>query len=243
MVEAQTFPQLPQFIGSERRFAQTRPAPVTQIWLRGQQNGLTPGGGVRKPGLLSATCPAGQQSFGLLLRRSCGQQIASVPGLIPMFPRRIGTAHFCRGGQHTCFLPVTQHERFFGQQPAFPQQRVVRLSQHLRSHSSSNGSQRLQRPVEGFAQRQFFGQHVSLPQRARPSGQRGTQTAIEGRIDLAHSSFGLQQVTPHSVSRFLQQVPVTCDAQNSPGLQHLLPQGLEQRFGVQIAASGSHLHT
>ena len=68
-------------------------------------------------------------------------------------------AHFSPRGQQTCVLPLLQHERLFGQQPALPQQRVVRLSQHLRRHSSWLGAQRLQSPVEGFAHRQFFGQH------------------------------------------------------------------------------------
>ena len=134
---------------------------------------------MRRLGLLSATWPAGQQSFGLLLRRSCGQQIASVPGLTPMFPRRIGTAHFVRGGQQTCFLPFTQQERFFGQQPALPQQREVLRSQHLFPHSSSFGRHRLQRPVLGFWQCHFGGQHLPSPHQAWPEGHRFTQMLTE----------------------------------------------------------------
>jgi hypothetical protein len=39
-----------------------------QICPRGQQNGLpTPGGGMLRPGLFSATWPGGQQSAGCLL--------------------------------------------------------------------------------------------------------------------------------------------------------------------------------
>ncbi len=242
MPESQTFPHDPQFAGSDCRFAQNARPPDRQIWLRGQQSGGTPGGGVRKPGLLSATIPGGQQSFGLLFRRSCGQQIAAVPRLTPMFPARIGTAHFVRGGQHTCAFSVTQQERFFGQQPALPQQRVVRLSQHLRSHSSSFGPQRSHSPVDGFTQRQFFGQHLSLPQRARPCGQRGTQTAIAGLIDRTHSSLGAQHRSAHLSSPCLQQSPVGGWAQNSPRLQHSLPQGLAHGLGTQTAAPGGQVH-
>ena len=95
-----------------------------------------PGGGVRKPGLLSATCPGGQHSFGLVFSRACGQQIASVPGLMPMSPAMIGIAHFVPAGQHCVLSPFTQHERFFGQHPALPQHREVLLLQHFFSHSS-----------------------------------------------------------------------------------------------------------
>jgi len=179
MPDWQTLPQEPQFDGSERKSAQYAPLADRQIWLRGQQYGLMPGGGMWRLGLLSATCPEGQQSFGLLFRRSCGQQIASVPGLTPMLPGRMGTAHFVRGGQQTCFLPVTQHDRFFGQQPALPQQRDVCLSQHLLPHSSSFGRQRLQSPVLGFRQCHFGGQHLPSPHRAWPEGQRFTHTLTE----------------------------------------------------------------
>jgi hypothetical protein len=48
-------------------FTQILFAADPQIWPGGQQNGLMPGGGVRKPGVLSATWPGGQQSSGLLL--------------------------------------------------------------------------------------------------------------------------------------------------------------------------------
>jgi hypothetical protein len=161
-----TFPHEPQFDGSERKSAQKFPLAPRQIWPRGQQKGLTPGGGIRMPGLLSATWPGGQQSFGVLLRRSSGQQIASVPALMPMSPRRIGTAHFVRGGQQISFLPVTQHERLFGQQPASPQQRDVCRLQHFLPHSSSFGRQRLHSPVDGFWQCHFGGQHLLFPHQA-----------------------------------------------------------------------------
>jgi hypothetical protein len=243
MPDSHTFPQEPQFDGSDCRFAQNLRPPDRQIWLGGQQSGGMPGGGVRNPGLLSATIPGGQQSRGVLLSRSCGQQIDGVPGLTPMFPRRIGTAHFVRGGQQTWLLSVTQQERFFGQQPALPQQRLVRLSQHLRSHSSSFGPQRLHSPVEGFTQRQFLGQHLSLPQRARPCGQRGTQIASAGLIDRTHSSLGAQHRSAHRSSPCLQHSPRAGLAQNSPGLQHSSPQGRGHFFGLQIATPGSQMHS
>jgi hypothetical protein len=135
-LDAQRVPHEPQFSGSDCRFAQYAVAPDLQTMLGGQQYGLMPGGGVRKPGLLSATWPAGQQSFGLLFSRSGGQQIAAVPGLVPMSPARIGMAHFFPEGQQICVSPVTQHERLLGQHPAFPQHREVVLSQHFLSHSS-----------------------------------------------------------------------------------------------------------
>jgi hypothetical protein len=147
-----------------------------------------------------------------------------------MSPCWIGIAHFCPGGQHFCVFPVTQHERLFGQQPALPQQRVVALLQHFFSHSSSFGAHRLQRPVAGFAQRQFVGQHLLGPQRARPLGQRGSQTRSEPvpiRM-VRHSSFGLQQRGPQPVSCVLQQSCWSGFAQNSPGLQHFPLQGMSQ---------------
>jgi hypothetical protein len=169
--------------------------------------------------------------------------MAGVPALIPLAPARIGTAHFCPGGQHVCVLPVLQQDRFFGQQPALPQHRVVRLSQHLRSHSSSFGPQRLHSPVDGFTQRQFFGQHLSLPQRARPCGQRGTQTATAGRIERTHSSLGAQHRSAHLSSPCLQQSPWAGLAQNSPGLQHSGPQGLWHGFGLHTASPGGQMQS
>ena len=146
--------------------------PDRQIWLGGQQSGGTPGGGIRKPGVLSATIPDGQQRSGLLLTRSGGQQIGRVRGRTPMFPRRIGTLHLCCGGQHARPLAVLQHDRLLGQQPARPQHRVVRRLQHLRSHASSSSRQGLHWPVDGFAHRRPRGQHVFGPHRARLWGHR-----------------------------------------------------------------------
>ena len=64
-----------------------------------------PGGGVRKPGVLSATWPGGQQSLGFSLKRTVGQQTTLVPGLMPISPPRIGIAHFCPAG--AAFLLLT----------------------------------------------------------------------------------------------------------------------------------------
>ena len=66
-----------------------------------------------------------------------------------------------RGGQHTCFLPVTQHDRFFAQQPALPQHRELLRLQHVLPHSSSPGRQRLQMPRAGLTQCHFGG-HTCL---------------------------------------------------------------------------------
>jgi hypothetical protein len=93
MPDAHTFPQLPQLLGSDSRFAQNLFPPDVQTWPGGQQCGLIPGGGIRKPGLLSATCPGGQQSLGWLFSRWGGQQITFAPFMGPMLPLRIGTAH------------------------------------------------------------------------------------------------------------------------------------------------------
>lgn len=152
--------------------------PDPQIWLGGQQKGLMPGGGVRKPGLLSATWPDGQQSAGSLLKRAGGQQITLVPGLMPMLPARIGIAHFSPAGQHFCVLLVLQHARFFGQQPAFPQQRVVFRLQHFFSHSSSSGQQRLHNPLLSLMHFHFGGQQLSLPHHARFAGQRFVHVSL-----------------------------------------------------------------
>jgi hypothetical protein len=138
---------------------------------------------------------------------------------MPMSPGWIGIAHFCPAGQHVCVFPFTQHERFLGQQPAAPQQRVVARLQHFLSHSSSFGPQRLQSPVDGLAHRQLVGQHFCGPQRARPLGQRGTHWRSEPvptRI-VTHSSFGLQQRGPQPTSCFLQQSCWRKFAQYSPG--------------------------
>ena len=158
---------------------------------------------MRKPGVLSATIPDGQQRSGSLLIRSGGQQIDRVRGRTPMFPRRIGTLHLCCGGQHALPLAVLQHERLLGQHPAVPQQRVVRRLQHLRSHASSSSRQRLQRPVDGFAQRRFRGQHLFGPHRARPWGHCGTH--LRSDPIRRHSSFVLQQRRPQMGSPCLQQ--------------------------------------
>jgi hypothetical protein len=146
---------------------------------------------------------------------------------MPMFPWRMGMAHFSPRGQQTCVLPLLQHERLFGQQPALPQQRVVRLSQHLRRHSSWFGAQRLQRPVEGLAQRQLVGQHFEGPHRARPCGQRFAQTVCDEVPNRArrHSSFGSQQTRPHASCPFLQHSPRFRLPQNWSDLQHAGPHG------------------
>lgn len=63
--EAQTLPQLPQFLGSDRMSpAQYAPDADRQTWAGGQQSGGTPGGGILKVVVLSATMPGGQQSAG-----------------------------------------------------------------------------------------------------------------------------------------------------------------------------------
>jgi hypothetical protein len=192
---------------------------------------------MRKPGLLRATCPGGQQSFGFLLSRAFGQQIASVLGLIPMSPGWIGTAHPWRGGQHTCFGPFTQQDRFFGQQPAFPQQRDVRRSQQRFSHSSSFGRQRLQSPLRSLTQCHLGGQHLSRPHHDCCGGQRFTQTrceAVPTRMDL-HSSFGLQHSRPQPRSSRLQQRFSRGFAQTSSFPQHREPQVLTHG---QLASPG-----
>jgi hypothetical protein len=96
-----------------------------------------------------------------------------------MFPAVICGAHFVFAGQQVRLPPTVQHERPFGQQRLLPQQRLVRLSQHFVPHSSCVVLQRLQVPRASFAQRQFRGQHLPGPQRARPCGQRGTHTPNE----------------------------------------------------------------
>ena len=210
---------------------------------------------MRKPEVLSATIPGGQHSFGCVLRRSMGQQIAGVLGTMPMFPRRIGIAHFVRGGQHTCDPPgpepLTQHDRLFGQQPASPQQREVRRSQHFVPHSSSFCWQRLQRPVRSLAHRHLGGQHLSRPHHARPVGQRRSQNfwdAVPTRIVL-HSSFGLQHLSPQPLSPCLQHSLLLGFAQNSSGLQQSPPHGfLHSKThagspGLPQRVSGGHAMT
>jgi hypothetical protein len=53
--DAHTLPQRPQLFESDCKFAQNLLAPDPQICPGGQQNELTPGGGIRRPGVLSAT--------------------------------------------------------------------------------------------------------------------------------------------------------------------------------------------
>jgi hypothetical protein len=136
--DAHTFPHDPQFCGLKRRstqlplqhvsdpsvalvWQQIFAAPVPQVRLVGQQKGLSPGPTLI-PSLCSATCPAGQQSFSFLTKRSGGQQVDCAWGTGPSLPGRIGVPHFWPGGQHVRWPgPVAQHERLFGQQPAFPQ--------------------------------------------------------------------------------------------------------------------------
>lgn len=134
-----------------------------------------------------------------------------------MLPERIGIAHFVPAAQQTCSGPLTQHERLFGQQPAFPQQREVRRSQHFVPHSSSFRPQRLQRPVRSLAQRHRGGQQVLRPHHARFGGQRSSQVTVDAvptRIER-HSWFGLQQKRPQPRSPCLQQSLSRGFAQNS----------------------------
>ncbi len=192
-------PAWPQFCESACISAQILAVPDPQTRLGGQQNGLMPGGGVRKPGLLSATWPDGQQSAGFLLKRAGGQQITFVPGLMPISPPRIGIAHFWPAGQHFCSLPVLQHARPSGQQPAFPQHRDVFLLQHFFPHSSSSGQQRLHRLLLSLMHFHFGGQQVSRPHHALPEGQRFVQMSllpVPTRIFL-HSSFESQHSSSH----------------------------------------------
>jgi len=163
--------------------------------------------------------------------------MALVPGFNPMSPARIGIAHFSPAGQHFCVLPVTQQARFFGQQPAFPQQRLVLRSQHFFPHSSSSGQQRLQRPVRSLMHFHFGGQHSSLPHHARLGGQRFVQTSLLAvpMRTLRHSSFGLQHSRlqprqPRSQQRLCRKF-----AQNSSVVQQLFPQGF-----LQTHVSPSH---
>ena len=118
-----------------------------------------------------------------------------------MSPGAISTAHFSPSGQHVCFPFDEQHERLFGQHPAVPQH-CDELGQHFFPHSSWPGGHRLQSPVDAFAHRKPFGQHLPGPQRACPSGQRGSQTCWEPAPTRTtrHSSFFLQHVVPQPVS-------------------------------------------
>ncbi len=99
------------------------------------------------------------------------------------------------GGQQVRLPPTVQHARPFGQQRLLPQHRCVALLQHFVPHSSWFALQRLHRPVLGFAQRQFLGQHLPGPQRARPCGHVGWQAPKEigPERPWRHSSLGLQQ--------------------------------------------------
>jgi hypothetical protein len=137
----------------------------------------------------------------------------------------MGVAHLWRAGQHTCRppgpVPFTQQERFFGQQPASPQQRDVRRSQHLLPHSSSFCLHRLQRPVRSLMQCQRGGQHLLLPHQARFGGQRCSQTSalpVPTRI-VRHSSFALQHRRPQPRCPILQHFRQRGVAQNSSGPQ------------------------
>jgi hypothetical protein len=90
MPDGHWFPQLPQFLGSDCRFTQAFPATAEgQIWPGGQQNGLIPGGGMAKPGVLSATCPGGQQISSDVLKRGSGQQTRGEFRVSPLWPGRI----------------------------------------------------------------------------------------------------------------------------------------------------------
>jgi hypothetical protein len=150
----------------------------------------------------------------------------SVPGFTPMSPPRIGIAHFWPDGQQRCVLPVTQHDRPFGQQPAFPQQRLVFRSQHFFPHSSSLGQQRLQRPVLSLMHFQFGGQQLSLPHHAWFGGHRFVQTSllpVPMRI-FRHSSFGLQHSSSQPLQPRSQQSRCWKFAQYSVVLQQFPPQ-------------------
>jgi hypothetical protein len=90
----------------------------------------------------------------------------------PLWPGRICSAHFVRGGQHVRLPLTVQQARPFWQQRFSPQQRLVDRLQHFEPHSSSFAWQRLQRPVRSFAQRHPLGQHLFRPHHACPGGQR-----------------------------------------------------------------------
>ena len=114
MPDWHTFPQLPQFLGSDRRSTQAFPATADgQIWPGGQQNGLMPGGGMAKPGVLSATCPGGQQISSAVLKRGRGQQTRGEFRVSRLWPARICGAHFVLGGQQMRFPSTVQHARPF----------------------------------------------------------------------------------------------------------------------------------
>jgi hypothetical protein len=231
-----------------------RPPAVVHVMLGGQQNGLmSERGGILNPGLFSATWPGGQQSFGSLLRRCCGQQIAFVFGTRPMFPGRIGSAHFVPAAQQTCSGPFTQQERLLGQQPALPQQREVRRSQHFVPHSSWSRRQRLHSPVPSLMQCQRGGQHVLRPHQARFGGHFCSQTVCDPTpiLILRHSSFGLQHIRPQPRSPCLQQSRTVGFAQNwsTPQHENGLPQVLmhmqfdSPRRGSPHRVPGGHAAT
>jgi hypothetical protein len=181
------------------------------------------------------------------LRRSFGQQIASVFGTTPMLPGRIGMAQVWPCGQQIAFLSVTQHERPLGQHD-FPQQRLVRRSQHFVPHSSSFFRHRLQSPVASLTHCHFGGQHLSLPHQAWPCGHRFVQTFCDPAPNRAvrHSSFGWQQTGPHPRSSFLQQRFCCGLAQNSSLLQQVVPpHGLPHGFFLHPApySTGPQSHS
>jgi len=165
--DGHTFPHRPQLRAS--LLSSTHALPATsdgQICPGGQQKGLMPVGGRARPGVLSATCPGGQQISSAVLKRATGQQIRGDDLVMPIAPRRIIGAHLVFGGQQVRSPSTVQHARPFWQQRFGPQQRLVRLSQHFVPHSSSVRPQRLQRPVLSLAQRHLGGQHFLRPHHA-----------------------------------------------------------------------------
>ena len=134
--------------------------------LGGQQYGLMPGGGARKPGVLSATCPGGQQISSEVLKREVGQQTCFELPVIPISPAAIWGAHFVLDGQQIRLPSTVQHGRPSLQHRSFPQQRDVFRSQHFFPHSSWSLRQRLQRRIFSLAQFHFGGQHLFCPHHA-----------------------------------------------------------------------------
>ncbi len=115
--------------------------------------------------------------------------------------------------------------------------------QHFLPHSSCPLEHFLQRPVFGFAQRQFFGQQWS-PQKAWFVGQAGWQTRAElgpTRIEV-HFSVFLQQSEPHRVVPGGQVREHRPPLQTWPALQHSVPH-LVWPFGQwQESATGPGPH-
>lgn len=200
--------------------------PERQTWSCAQQNGSRPGP-TRWPGLVSAILPGGQHRFGFGMCRGLGQHVRVESGVRPMLPAVICGAHFVFGGQQVRLPPTVQQSRPLRQQRLLAQQRSVALLQHFVPHSSWLVLQRLHNPVLGLAQRQFVGQHLPVPQRARPCGHLGRHTAAENMPTrpMMHSSFGLQHaVLPQhswpSGQQFAPHLGPTHSQVRSPGWPH-----------------------